>query len=250
MAKVRYHEMLPQEILERRAVFPAAFLGIGTLEWHAEHAAVGLDGLKAERLCELAAEASGGFAFPTLWYGEPRSVQHMDTAHEDTPAIRQALRLPPLSALPSPDPDAEVERFQILVRQVLLQVHSSGMRVACLLCGHHPLRDWVALVAERMNCEHGTPVTVFGTEADFADAVADDGTVAGADHAALWETSYLWHLRPDCVDLAVYAGREADPLIGVLGEDPRGRASRELGRAACESTVAGMVHLARAAMES
>jgi creatinine amidohydrolase len=72
MDKVRYEEMLPHEIVARRARFPAAFIGLGGLEWHSEHLAVGNDALKAGKLCELAAARSGGFAFPTLWYGEPR----------------------------------------------------------------------------------------------------------------------------------------------------------------------------------
>jgi len=67
MEKVKYHEMLPHEILSRREKFPAAFIGLGTIEWHGEHLAVGNDALKAEKLCELAAAKSGGFAFPTLW---------------------------------------------------------------------------------------------------------------------------------------------------------------------------------------
>ncbi len=52
-------EMLPHEIVERRRKFPAAFIGLGTLEWHGEHLAVGNDAPKAEALCDLAAARSG-----------------------------------------------------------------------------------------------------------------------------------------------------------------------------------------------
>ena len=55
MEKVRYEEMLPHEIVARRERFPAAFIGLGGLEWHGEHLGVGNDALKAEKLCELAA---------------------------------------------------------------------------------------------------------------------------------------------------------------------------------------------------
>jgi len=48
MEKVKYHEMLPHEILARREKFPAAFIGLGTIEWHGEHLAVGNDALKAD----------------------------------------------------------------------------------------------------------------------------------------------------------------------------------------------------------
>jgi creatinine amidohydrolase len=250
MAKVRYHEMLPSEIRAGLSNFPGGFVALGTLEWHAEHAAVGLDGLKAERLCEMAAEISGGFAFPTLWYGEPRSVQHMEAEHEDGAAIRDALGLVSLPALPSPDPDAEIAQFQALVRRVVLQLYGSGMQVVSVLCGHHPLDSWVAPVAEEINAELPTAVTLVGTEFDFTDRVVDGIEIAGADHAGVWETSYLWHLRPDCIDMSVYDGRENDRLIGVLGEDPRQGASPELGRAACERTAAGMTARACAALAS
>jgi creatinine amidohydrolase/Fe(II)-dependent formamide hydrolase-like protein len=38
---------------------PLCYLPLGTLEWHGEHAAVGLDALKAHAVCVLAAERSG-----------------------------------------------------------------------------------------------------------------------------------------------------------------------------------------------
>ena len=44
MEKVRYEEMLPHEIVARRRRFPVAFIGLGGLEWHGEHMAVGNDG--------------------------------------------------------------------------------------------------------------------------------------------------------------------------------------------------------------
>ncbi len=50
MEKVRYEEMLPHEIVARRKKFPAAFMGLGGLEWHSEHLAVGNDASKAEAL--------------------------------------------------------------------------------------------------------------------------------------------------------------------------------------------------------
>ena len=58
----------------------------------------------------------------------------------------------------------------------------------------------------------------------------------------MWETSYLWYLRPDCVDLSVYRGQEDEPLVGVMdGPDPRTHASPELGRRSVEMIVEAMV---------
>jgi hypothetical protein len=88
MEKVRYAEMLPHEIVERRHAFPAAFIGLGTLEWHGEHLAVGNDALKAEALCDLAAARSGGFAMPTPWWGEPRVADLLGSTTMRTGASR------------------------------------------------------------------------------------------------------------------------------------------------------------------
>ena len=67
----------------------------------------------------------------------------------------------------------------------------------------------------------------------------------GTDHAAKWETAFLMYLRPDCVDMSVYLGREAEPLTGVNGLDPRATATVEVGRKAAELVVAGMIAKAR-----
>ena len=66
----------------------------------------------------------------------------------------------------------------------------------------------------------------------------------GADHAGKWETSYLWYLRPDCVDMSIYRGRENEEAVAVCGEDPRTEASVEIGRMACELIVDGMIRKA------
>ena len=58
--EVRFEEMYPWEIAAAMAEAPLCYLPLGTLEWHGEHAAVGLDALKAHAVYVLAAERSGG----------------------------------------------------------------------------------------------------------------------------------------------------------------------------------------------
>ena len=93
MEKYRYHEMLPHEIVRRRRKFPVAFVASGCLEWHGEHLAVGNDALKAEKLCEIAAQKSGGFAFPTLWYGDSRGHSLAENHFDDAPLILEKMEL-------------------------------------------------------------------------------------------------------------------------------------------------------------
>jgi len=245
MEKVRYQDMLPHEIVARRKVFPAAFIALGGLEWHGEHLAVGNDALKAEKLCELAAARSGGFAFPTLWYGEPRVTGLMEVNHDPQGAIRSKMKFKKRKFSPSyfgATAEEQIEAYRRLLYHVLIQMNTLEMKAVCLLCGHYPIHGWATPVVEQFNKEFKDTQAYAGIEFHYA---ANNRRVGG-DHAAKWETSYLWYLRPDCVDMSVYLGREEEPLIGVGGIDPRKEATIELGRIACDLIVDGMVRKAKA----
>lgn len=238
--KVRYEEMLPHEIVRRREQFSAAFIGLGGVEWHGEHLAVGNDALKAEKLCELAAARSGGFAFPRLWYGEPRVACLMEANADDCERIREKMRFRhgkfALDYFPT-SPEQQEQFFQTLVTQILVQMNTLEMVAVCLLTGHYPLGTWAQPVVERFNGMFEDTKAFVGKESDYCPQCEE----VGADHAARWETSYLMYLRPECVDMNVYRGREDELLVGVGGADPRVEASKETGRKACDLIVDGMV---------
>lgn len=244
MDKVRYEGMLPHEIVARRARFPAAFIGLGGLEWHSEHLAVGNDALKAEKLCELAAARSGGFAFPTLWYGEPRVTGLMEVNHDPDGQIKAQMGFQERKHDESyfgPSAEDQVRFYRDLLYHVLVQMNTLEMKAVCLLCGHYPIFGWAAPVVERFNAAFEDTRAFAGIEFHYP----PESEEVGGDHAAKWETSYLWYLRPDCVDMSIYLGRENEPLVGVMGEDPRRTASIEIGRRASELIVEGMVRKAR-----
>ena len=244
MEKVRYEEMLPHEIVGRRKQFPAAFIGLGGLEWHGEHLAVGNDALKAKKLCELAAARSGGFAFPTLWYGEPRVAGLMEVNHDPQGGIRSKMKFKKKKFATTyfgKTGEEQLEFYRELLYHLLVQMNTLEMKAVCLVCGHYPIHGWASPVVERFNQEFTDTQAFAGIEFHYPPKSAE----VGGDHAAKWETSYLWYLRPDCVDLSVFLGRETEPLIGVGGIDPRKEASIEVGRTACELIVEGMVRKAK-----
>jgi creatinine amidohydrolase len=267
MDKIRYEEMLPHEIVARRGSFPAAFVGLGTLEYHGEHLAVGLDGLKAGKLCALAAARSGGFAFPTLWYGEPRVEKLLEAEFDPDGAVKAKMGFDPAKfALDyyGKTGEQQVEFYQALIYHLLIQMNTLEMKAVCLLGGHYPLARFARPVVERFNGEYADTQAFVGTEVHYPVAHAPWGSadippgaenpnlqgyppeapVVGGDHAAKWESSYLWHLRPDCVDLSVYLGRESEPIPGVIGQDPRTEATVEIGRRAVEQIVTAMIEKA------
>jgi len=104
-----------------------------------------------------------------------------------------------------------------------------------------PDKGWAMSVVERFNKTFEDTRVFAGTEFDYCPPNPD----VGSDHAALWETSYLWYLRPDCLDISVYFDRPREALIGVMGTDLREKASIEIGRRACQMIVEGMVQKAR-----
>ena len=139
-------------------------------------------------------------------------------------------------------PEQQGDFYAQLIYHVLVQMNTLGMKAVCLLAGHYPLRIWADPAIKRFH-----RVRRFaGTRAWCANEPGyANSPRAGGDHAGHWETSYLWYLRPDCVDLSVYRGRENEPLVGVGGRDPRVHASIELGRRATKLIVRGMVAKAR-----
>ena len=242
--KVRYEEMLPHEIVARRQRFPAAFIGLGGLEWHSEHLAVGNDALKAEKLCELAAARSGGFAFPTLWYGEPRVTGLMEVNYDEDGAIKEKMAFPKEKFNISyfgKSGEEQVSFYQDLLYHMLVQMNTFEMKAVCLLCGHYPIFDWASPVVKKFNETFSDTQAFAGIEFHYPPKTP----AVGGDHAAKWETSYLWYLRPDCVDMSVYLGREGDKLVGIMGDDPRQTASVEIGRRASDLIVEGMLRKAR-----
>ena len=248
MEKVRYHEMLPHEIVARRKKFPAAFIGLGGLEWHGEHLAVGNDALKAEKLCELAAAAAGGFLMPTLWYGEPRTAGLMEANSNRNGKITDLMDLPAANFSQGRfgiSRDDQRAFYQQLVFHTLAEMNTIGMKAVCFVSGHYPLKTWVDKAISRfhrLKRFRGTRAFC-GIECHYVRP--EQRHRAGGDHAAYWETSYLLHLRPDCVDMSVYNGRDEEELIGVMGTDPRHAAGIEAGRKACKLIVKGMVLRAR-----
>jgi len=238
--------MLPHEIVKRRTKYPVAFTGLGVLEWHGEHQAVGLDGLKAERLCELAAKKSGGFAMPTLWYGEPRSTALMEATVDGDNKIKSTMGFKKnkfTEKFWNKTSEEQIEFYQSLLMHFLTQMNTLEMKVIILLCGHYPLREFAEPVVDEYNRLYPESIAFASAEPEF-----DETGFSKGDHASTWETSYLWYLRPDCVDMSTYQGRKDEPLTGVKMSgktttlnELQNTASIERGRKSINNIVNGIL---------
>ena len=78
MNSVFYEELCPQEFVEAIRRFPAAFLPLGTLEWHGYHMPLGADAIQSRGAMEMIAERVGGIVLPTLFLGSDLGIETPD----------------------------------------------------------------------------------------------------------------------------------------------------------------------------
>ncbi|KKK63672.1 hypothetical protein LCGC14_2991920 [marine sediment metagenome] len=185
---------------------------------------------------------------PTIWFGEPRTAVLMDANYNTDGQISDKMDLPGKNFTTRHFGISKADQkafYQQLIFHTLVQMNTLGMKAVCFLSGHYPLKKWVDGGIARFHRIERFRGTRAYCGIEFHYPQPEDRAKAGGDHAAVWETSYLWYLRPDCVDMSVFLGREDEPLIGVMGQDPRTGASIELGRRACKLIVKGMAAKAR-----
>jgi creatinine amidohydrolase len=211
--------MLPVEFRAAVEALPVVFLPLGTVEWHGEHNALGLDSLKAHALCvEAARRAGGGVVHPPLYGGMGGLDKPATVIVEGEQSWENHLLRPWLEKLCS--------EFQRL-----------GFRGIIMLTGHYGhnqqivVRETAARMTERLQ------IPVLGTPEYW---LAHDAGYLG-DHAGIGETSLLWHLHPDLVAMERI---RTDPDYGRDDRIEKG-ASPELGRRYAELIVERLARLAQ-----
>lgn len=216
----RLAEMLPDELESSIAQLPMIILPFGTIEWHSYHLPVGLDGLKADAICERVAAQTGGLLAPTTWW----AVGGVLFPH----TMRFSMDL--------------IERLAVDLFQ---QMTLLGFRTIVALTGHYGLEQTLMLKRAAVTVMRSLPVTVYaGGEFEL---VTDLGYTG--DHAAQWETSLMWAVRPDLVRMNnMEPGRALD---GIIGPDPRESATRASGEQMMDQIAARLSQVAlRLANES
>ena len=220
--KVRWEQMLPDELMDAIAACPVVYMAYGLAEPHGAYNALGLDWLKAHAICQRAAAAHGGVVAPPMCW-------HV-TDRPDYPWCESRGVAQPLTSAFPPD---------LWLQAVLYQLRAfdaRGFRAAILLTGHYGgvERD-MRLGAEYYVRRTGTPMRVAG----FADWEVIDHEDYRGDHAGICETSQLMALRPGLVDLARTDEQSpTGPWIGTKFPLADGRMpSAELGGKIVDSQV-------------
>ena len=215
----QWERLLPAEFRARQAALPVVFLPLGTVEWHGEHNALGLDSLKAHALCVRAALAGGGIVHPPLYGGMGGLDKPATVVMEGEYAWENLLLRPWLE-------------------QLCMEFQRQGFRAILMLTGHYGhnqqivVRETAARMTERLQ------IPVLGTPEYW---LAQDAGYLG-DHAGIGETSLLWHLEPELVRMERIGN---DPDYGRDGVIERG-ASPELGERYASVIVERLATIARA----
>ena len=222
---VEYQNLLPYQFEARIATCPVVYVPVGSLEWHGEHLALGNDSIKMHGVCCEAARIGGGIVYPPQFFGMGCMV--------------------PFGRKYTHDGDLPVseEFFTTVVNTTLAGLEAVGFKVTILATGHTSPEQ--SAQVRKIGESYAGKMMVRGTDdMEWADDL--DFT---SDHAAKWETSMLWYLRPELVDITRLPKDLSEPCEGVGGDDPRVHAGPELGKAAVEAVARDLANLAAGLIE-
>lgn len=217
--EVRWEFLRPREMEQAMAACPTAYVPLGTLEWHGVHNALGLDALKAHRLCVMAAERFGGVVLPPLFGG----MGGMDE---------------PYTVVIEPEHSLHSVIMEQWLRRTFQELKRIGFRAVITLTGHYGASQQIAVRETAVRESQRLDIPILGTPEYW---LALDHDYFG-DHAGVYETSLMLYMMPNLVDLSRLEGYP--PYQGVGGGDPKRESSPELGMRIAETIVERLGQLA------
>lgn len=217
--QIQWELMLPQEFRNAQAKLPILFMPLGTVEWHGEHNALGLDSLKAhELLVRTAARAGGGVVHPPLYGG----MGGLDK---------------PATVIMEPEMAWENVMLRTWLEQYCYEFHRNGFKAIILLTGHYGHNQQIVIRETAVRMSERLRIPVFGSPEYWL--ALDEGYLG--DHAGIGETSLLWDLHPELVQIERIR-QDPDYSIGGIIENG---SSPELGRRYADRIVERLSRLAK-----
>jgi creatinine amidohydrolase len=212
----RWERLLPQEFRVAFDLMPVVYLPLGTVEWHGEHLALGLDSLKSHGLCVKAAQNTGGVVHPPLYGGMGGLDKPATVIMEGEYSWDNYLLKPWLEKMCS-------------------EFHRLGFKAIVIITGHYGHNQQIVVRETAVRMSARLRIPVIGLPEYL---LAQDIGYLG-DHAGIGETSLLAHLEPELVKMERLPG---DPDYGATDEIEKG-ASGELGRRYTEKIVERLASL-------
>lgn len=206
--EVQWELMFPDELERAFAACPVVYFTYGLCEPHGPQNALGLDAVKAHEIACRAAKANGGIVAPADFW-------HIHEIGGYAIWSDGAVGRPPRAWLTSMPPWQHFKNICYHIRAA----DALGFQAAILLTGHYgpnweDLQELVSLV------QPWTGVRLYGLpefESNYK-GFQGDGQQTG-DHAGKVETSLLWALRPECVDVSRIPRDPKPGEVFAMGQD-------------------------------
>ena len=205
--EVRWERMFPDQLEAAFSRCPVVYLTYGLCEPHGPQNTVGLDGLKAHAIACRAAGQYGGIVAPPDYWHVHEVGGYAQWARNKVGEVSRKW----LTAVP---PWIHFKNICYQIRAV----EQIGFHAAVLITGHYgpnwkDLKTLVDLIQPHVR------VRLFGLPDFEANHRGFSGNGDGGDHAGRVETSLLWALQPECVDMSrLPEPEEAGPHF-AMGEN-------------------------------
>lgn len=220
--KVKWEEMFPDEMAQAIEEYPLLYLPYGMCEPHGYHNALGLDGIKCYELCVRAAQEGGGVVAPlTMWHiGE------------------QGVGVPWLERQNAPQPYITAIGWELFLQGFIWHLRAAvarGFRAVIAMTGHYGGTE----------CDMRSAAAVFNEYVPLPIWALADWECIGykhykGDHAGPCETSQLWALRPDLVDVSRIPQHKEGERVFASDLQP-GQASRLEGEKIVRSQINNLI---------
>jgi len=187
--EVQWERMFPDELESAFEACPVVYLPYGLCEPHGWHNAVGMDAIRAHGCSIASARANGGIVAPPFYWHCHDSGGYSTWAHKKVGEVRPwSSPIPPWMFLKN-------------ICYHIRGVDALGFQAAILFSGHSgPHRLDVPVVLDIMQAHVGVQMYSTMSIGTDIERFGDDKGLGG--HAGRGETSVLWAVAPDCVDMS------------------------------------------------
>lgn len=225
MREVRWERMFPDELEQAFAACPLVYFTYGLCEPHGPQNTVGLDALKAHAIACATAREHGGIVAPPDYWHIHELGGYAVWARANVGEVERTW----LTCIP-PWQHFKNVCYHIRMADLL------GFHAALLLTGHYgpnwqDLKTLMALIQPHVGTRLYSLPDFEANQPGFN----SDGK-SGGDHAGRVETSLLWAVEPDCVDVSRIPPPDAPGPHFAMGGN-----ARESNRKAGERMVADEV---------
>jgi len=234
MGEVRWERMFPDQLERAFAECPLVYFPYGLCEPHGPQNAVGLDALKAHAIACEAARAFGGIVAPPDYWHIHELGGYAIWAHRSVGQVERSW----LTCLP-PWQHFKNVCYHIRAADAL------GFHAAIFLTGHYG-PNWQDLKTLLELAQPHVGTRLYGLP-DFEANLPgfDNDNQSGGDHAGKVETSLLWAVHPECVDLSRLPPADAPGPHFAMGATAR-ESNRRVGERMVADEVRWLVAKAQA----